>query len=110
MICERHYGIFSISVTVTLPHAQDPNVNKHFEAEILYTVRQRWIPNLNSTADKAGPKIFSMIGLYSVTNNPEERRDLIGTRVNTNLYLAFGCTAVSMMIRCMLLVLRPNRQ
>lgn len=51
-----------------------------------------------------------MIDLCSVTtNNPEEGRDLIGTRVSTNLYLAFGCAAVSVMIMCMLLVLRSNR-
>jgi hypothetical protein len=44
--------------------------------------------------------------IFSVTSNPEERGDLIGTRVNTNLYLAL---AVRVMVMCMFLVLRPNQ-
>jgi hypothetical protein len=48
----------------------------------------------------------SCAGRFSLTSNPEERRDLIGTRVNTNLLLAL---AVRVMVMCMLLVLRPNQ-
>jgi hypothetical protein len=44
--------------------------------------------------------------IFSIISNPEERRGIIGTRVNINLYLAL---AVRVMVMCVLLVLQPNQ-